>query len=132
MTHLDTAQLYIPNACLDFWDSTKIALIEVNGAPVEPSLLFIPDPNYNTPIVALGGRNGRHYTLASSLTRQDFDVFIGPLRDEDGAVKIRVKMSFLHQFKVNYFKSISYGRNYFSLDKVVSPIKPQSLCLQSK
>ena len=92
----------------EIWGPSQILSIQVGNKFLEPSIQFIPDPNFGRYMIALGGRSGSDYILASSLKQESLDTYVGPIHAKDAFMKLRVKMGFLQEFRVTFFNYTSY------------------------
>lgn len=83
------------------WGSDKIVSISVDGTWCHPSFSLIPDPNYGTFRLVIGGRDSSTHVLASTLNkdRRRYDTFNAPLHMKRGIVRIQLKLPFVAEFE---------------------------------
>jgi len=83
------------------WGSDKIVSISVDGTWCHPSFSLIPDPNYGTFMLVIGGRDSSTHVLASTLNkdRRRYDTFNAPLHMKRGIVRIQLKLPFVAEFE---------------------------------
>ena len=86
------------------WGSDKILSISVDGTFCQPSFSVIPDPNFGTNMLLIGGRDSTMHVLASTVNKDQsrYDTFNAPLHMKRGVVRIQLKLPFVSQFEVNF------------------------------